>query len=359
MLVTVLMAGGRGTRFWPASRQNNPKQFLPIVGKSTMLQQAYQLVKPLTPPEQTLIITGADLVKKCRAQLPDIPPRNIIGEPEGRNTAPCAALAAFIVRERFGEDAVIQILSADHHFKDKPAYRRILKNGAKLAAKEDILVTFGIVPDRPDVGYGYLEVGATIATIGSTEFSKVNRFAEKPNQATANRYFKSGKYLWNSGNFMWRCDTVLAAFKEHKPEMYNLLNRNIKKILASGGKKVLARVFPKLEAISVDYAIMEKSSNVVTTPVDVGWDDVGSWLVMERHTEADEQGNTASIAHFGVDTKNCIIAGEGGMVATIGLEDMVVVKIDDAVFVAPKERLDEIKTLLTEMGKDDFFKKFL
>lgn len=355
--VALIMAGGRGERFWPKSRQSLPKQFLNIVGQKSMLQQTVERINPLIPTERVFISTGADYFNLVRQQLPDLPPENIIVEPVGRDTAPCIGLATLFVEKRF-PDSVMAVLPADHLILDTQKFLGCLRAAADFARRGDNIVTLGIKPDRPETGYGYIHVGSPEIIGESYSIHRVNAFKEKPDRAVAEAYMSTGEYLWNSGMFVWRLDTIKGLIKEHLPEVHNILG-NIKEALDSNELNlVLEKEFCRMPKISVDYGIMEKADRVYVIPGDFGWDDVGGWLALSRVTGADECGNIVSCTHVGIDTKNCIIDSNGKLVVTIGLEDVVVVNTDDVVFVCHKDKVGDLKQVINHM-KDNNLTSYL
>lgn len=275
--VALIMAGGRGERFWPKSRQSLPKLFLNIVGQRSMLQQTVERINPLIPTERIFISTGADYFNLVSQQLPDLPTENIIVEPVGGDTAPCIGLATLFVEKRF-PDSVMVVLPADHLILDTRKFLGCLRAAADFTRRGDNIVTLGIKPDRPETGYGYIHIGSPEVTEKNYPIHRVNAFKEKPDRASAEAYLSTGEYLWNSGMFIWHLNTIRGLIKKHLPEAHNILS-NIKEALDSNElNSVLEKEFCCMPKISVDYGIMEKADRVYVIPGDFDWGDVGAGL---------------------------------------------------------------------------------
>ncbi len=362
-LVGVLIAGGKGERFWPLSREARPKQLLCILDEAaasdrrtdektavrvrTMIEITVDRIRPLIPPERILIATAANLVAPIRALLPEIPESNLIGEPVGRNTAPCIALAARIAERRWGSDTVLLIKGADYRIGKPEEFRRIVSAAAAFAAAGGRVVTLGITPTRPETGYGYIEREAeAVCEESGIRIYPVERFHEKPDAETAREYSAGRRFYWNSGMFLWRCRTVREDVARYAPEISRRLDTIEDSLDTPGFPSALARVYPDLPSVSIDHAVMEKADHVFVVPADIDWDDVGSWTALERYLPKDASGNVVTIPHVGIDTENCIIAGEGGLAATLGVKDLLIVRCGDVVLVADKSRDQEVKELL-------------
>lgn len=339
----LIMAGGRGERFWPRSRKNLPKQFLSLTddGK-TMIQLTVERMLPIVPMDNIYISTNRDYAQLVAAQLPNLPKENILCEPVGRNTAPCIALGAAHIAKKHG-DALMIVLPSDHLIKYSSMFLSVLKEGCKLAEDHDSLVTIGIAPDYPETGYGYIKFKGD-ACIG-TAF-EVDCFVEKPTLELAKEYLAGDEYLWNSGMFLWKVSTILERFKRLLPDTYEGLMDIQNAIGTSAEKEVLDRIFPTFPSISIDYGIMEKSENIYTIPGTFGWDDVGSWLAIERIKKSNENGNIIAGNVLSISTENCIIEGSDKLIATIGLEGLVIVDTEDAILICDKTKTADIKKVL-------------
>lgn len=346
-LVCAVMAGGSGTRFWPLSRSLRPKQLLALLTSESLLRGTVDRIAPLCSPERTLVITAERLAAATAADLPDVPAANIIAEPMPRNTAPCMALAA-IAAQQLHPDAILALLPADHHVGDPAAFRAALKVATEQAADGHI-VTLGIVPTRPETGYGYIEVGAPAG-----DAFEVRRFVEKPDLATAATYLAGGRHLWNGGIFVLRADVALAAMQAHAPQIHASL-----KPLHGGMagrfdsdefKSALAQNFERCPSISIDYAIAERAMGLRTVRLDAGWSDVGTWasLVAEGHAQGSSfvRGDVLDIENTG-----CVLVSDGPTIAAVGLEDIAIVATGDAVLAMPLSRSQDVRKVVSALQK--------
>jgi mannose-1-phosphate guanylyltransferase len=347
-LYAVILAGGSGTRLWPRSRTEHPKQLLDLVSERTMLQETYDRIAPLVPARNVLVITSWRYVDDVRAQLPYLGEEQIISEPEARGTAPPVALAALLLRER-DPDAITFVLPADHAIQDAATFRKALVGAAELA-KDDFLVTLGILPTSPETGYGYIEAGDALPAANGMEARRVRRFTEKPNLETAQEFIASGRYFWNSGIFIWRGARILKEFGAHLPDML----AGLEKILAGRSDvPVLSSSWLDLPNTTIDYGIMEKAREVAVIPLDAGWSDVGSWASLFELMPRDGANNAVHGAHIGVETRGSLIYSNRRLVATIGLEDMIVIDTGDALLICPKDRAQDVKKIVDELKKRD------
>jgi mannose-1-phosphate guanylyltransferase len=356
----VIMAGGRGERFWPQSREATPKHLLPIVGDKTMLAQTVDRVAGVVPRENVLVLTTQAQLEGCRRACPDLPPDNIVAEPMGRDTAAATGLAMLLVKQR-SPTAAFAMLPADHVIKDTAEYALLLGIAFESAEAADVLVTLGIKPAAPETGFGYIQQAGLWRKIGGRDVMAVKRFVEKPNLETAKGYLASGEYYWNAGMFVWRVPVVEAALQAHAPELYlGLAKLEVAAKLAGGWAAALPDVYPTLKKVSVDYALMEKSTNVVVVPATFDWDDVGAWPAIAKHFTPDGHGNVLR-GHAMVEggTHNIVISTDGHLVGVIGVSDLVVVHTPEATLVCPKDKAQEIKSLLKRLGEDPAKKKFL
>ncbi|VAX15552.1 Mannose-1-phosphate guanylyltransferase [hydrothermal vent metagenome] len=355
MLYTVIMAGGKGTRFWPLSRENMPKQLLKIVGERTMIQATVDRVKPVAPPESIIIITGAAHENEIRKQLSEIPAENIIAEPIGRNTAPCVALSAMIVKQR-DPDGVIAVLPADHVItKPEILQATVAHILEQLKISPDRLATIGIKPSYPETGYGYIKRGAGI----SESIYQVDKFLEKPDAKTAKEYADSGEYYWNSGMFFWRADTLLTLMREYMPELINAMERIERHVGRADFPEIFNEAYPSVPSESIDYGLMEKASadgKVIVAEADPGWSDVGSWRSLCDLETPDKDGNFGKGRFIAVDSKGVFAHNDKRLIAAIGVEDIVIVETDDAVLVCHKDKAQDARRvieLIKEKGYDD------
>jgi mannose-1-phosphate guanylyltransferase len=350
----VILAGGRGERFWPQSREKKPKQLLPLTGGVSMLQETIARIEPLAPPANQWIVTSADLVAPVRRL--GVKSAHLIGEPAGRNTAPAIAVAAAEIA-RLDPEATMIVLPSDHHIADVARFRKALGTAAKLAQKE-YLVTIGIAPDRPETGYGYIERGEILGECDVPCYA-VKSFREKPDRPTAERFVGSGYFFWNGGIFVWRAGVILEQIRALMPDLHRQLAAWQKKGGLAAGKQAFATFYGEVEKISIDYGVMEKAGKVAVVKGDFGWDDLGSWEAIERFHRRDEQGNVAVGEVLAVDSAGNIVVCDKGLAAVLGARDLIVVRSGDAVLVAHRSQAQQIRKLLEEMRKRKPLKKYL
>ncbi|MFO0598418.1 MAG: mannose-1-phosphate guanylyltransferase [Myxococcaceae bacterium] len=350
---TVIMAGGSGTRFWPLSRSNRPKQFLALTGGQSMIAETMKRMSAASTPARTSVVCGqkhAALVKKA---LPKLPKANVVVEPEARNTAPAIALACAHVAHS-NPQGVVVVVPSDQHVADVPAFQRAVEEAVRVARTGSI-VTLGITPTRPDTGYGYIKVGDAL----DGEAKKVAAFAEKPNLETAQGYLAAGNYLWNAGIFVFRVDVMLAAFSQLMPELYAALGP----IRSAWGTKkaqaALKKHFKQMPATSIDYGVAEKASNIAVVPASCGWSDVGSFNALPDVRAKDTQGNVTEGLAFVIDTSGSVVlAQKSRPVAVVGMKDVVVVDAGDAILVLPKDKSQDVRKVV-EALKAKKLAKFL
>ena len=356
----IIMAGGRGERFWPKSRLARPKHLQPIVGDKTMLAQTVERVAALVPQENLIIITNAEQRDVILADLPQLSPDQVVGEPVGRDTAAAVGLATVLVQARDPE-ATYAILPADHVIHDSEAYRRVLDQAFTAAEQTESLVTIGIKPAEPATGYGYIHIGEVRAEVAGRSVYAVQRFVEKPTLDVAKSYLESGEYFWNAGMFIWKASTVDAALKQHTPVLYEGLQKIAQGL--QGGQSVeslMEEVYPSLEKISVDFAIMEKAANVSMVESAFDWDDVGAWPAIERHYAKDDSGNVGKgNVVFEQSANNIVVSEDGHLTAVIGGEDLIVVHTPDATLVCHKDKAQEIKQVVKKLGEGEDFKHLI
>jgi mannose-1-phosphate guanylyltransferase len=354
-LYSVVLCGGRGERFWPKSRRALPKQFITLFGRQSLTQETSTRVLPLCPPERQLFVAPAEFEPVLRRQL-GLSAR-LVFEPTGRNTAPAIGLAAEYLKHE-DPDASMLVLPADHLIEDRSAFLTAVRIGAELAEK-GLLVTFGIRPERPDTGYGYVQLGDRIAGRAWVSAHRVQAFKEKPSPAKARAYVSAGNYVWNSGMFIWRVDAILAAFEKFMPEFHAELEQFGRAVGTRREKAALARLYRGASSISIDYAVMEKADNVACVRGTFDWDDVGSWLALARHARPDHSGNVANGLLVAKGSAGCVVDSDSGIVATLGVKDLVIVRAGDAVLVADKKSLTDIKQLLADIAALPQGKRFL
>lgn len=342
----LIMAGGRGERFWPMSRKNLPKQFLSLTddGK-TMIQLTVERIRPLVDMEDIYIVTNQDYKALVREQLPQIPEENILCEPVGKNTAPCIGLGAIHMQKKYG-DAIMMVLPSDHLIKYNTMFANTLSDASEVAEQGENMVTLGITPDSPETGYGYIKfipdqmVGRAYA---------VDCFVEKPNLETAKEYVASEQYLWNSGMFIWKVSTILNRIQEFLPELFEGLKRIQAAISTEQEEEVLRQEFYGFQSVSIDYGIMEKAHGIYILSGTFGWDDVGSWLAVGRIKTSNEFGNVIGGNVVTVNTKNSIIQGDKKLIAAVGLQDLIVVDTEDALLICGKDSAGDIKKVLENL----------
>lgn len=345
-ITALIMAGGKGERFWPRSRKNNPKQFLCLTGDGrTMIQKTVDRIRTLVDLEDIFIATNRDYKKLVKEQLPDIPEENILCEPIGRNTAPCIGLGAVHVRKKY-EDAVMLVLPSDHLIKFEDMYRTVLEEAIRIAKEGSNLVTLGITPNAPETGYGYIKFNPEVM---EGKAYSVDRFVEKPDAVKAKEYLDSKQYMWNSGMFVWKASTVLNSLEKNLPEIYAGLVKIEAAIGTAEEENVLNSEFEVMPSESIDYGILEKETGIYVVPGDFGWDDVGSWLSIERLKPVNDSGNVVSGNAVTVNVKNCIIEASDKLIATVGIEDLVIVDTDDATLICSKDSTADIKKILADL----------
>jgi len=353
------MAGGSGERFWPLSRLHRPKQMLHLAGDRTMLEISAALIAPLTGRENVFIATGAEQAPLVRKALPGFPPANILCEPVGRDTAPCLALALAALT-RHGADPTMAVLTADHCIAPSERFRADCRAAFEQAESEDVLVTFGVKPSRPETGFGYIELGEKLARRGGSDIFAVRRFQEKPNLRRAKAFLKAGNFLWNSGMFVWRCSVLRRAMLDHAPHLARASEAMAAALGRRDEARRLKRIFEALPKSSIDFAVMEHARNVRCVRARFDWDDVGTWTALARLHPPDSHGNVVLGNAVTLDTAGTIVySGQGRpnekapLVATLGVADLVIVVSGDAVLVCHRDQAQRIKELLRRV-RDSF-----
>lgn len=355
--VVIIMAGGKGERFWPMSRTNMPKQFLALTDSNlTMIQLTVKRVEPLVDIDDIYVVTNEKYKDMMYEQLPQIKKENILFEPIGKNTAPCIGFATTVIKKKY-EDANVIVLASDHIVKNETLYLSNLELAIKYANMGNI-VTLGIVPSHIETGYGYIKFNERISN--SDMVYIVDKFVEKPNYEKAKDYCNSGKYLWNSGMFVWKNSVIYNSFKKYMPELYKNLEKIYNAIGTTDYDKVLREEYEKMPSESIDYGIMEKTDNIYVIPSNFGWDDVGSWLSVERLRNCDIDGNIIEGNIVPYDSKNNIIINNSNnrIISTVGVENMIIINTDDVSLIMNKDNTQDIKKMLLKL-KDTNNSKFL
>jgi mannose-1-phosphate guanylyltransferase len=355
MLHVIIMAGGSGTRFWPASRRNRPKQLLSLATDTPLLRMTFERVAPLVPAERVWVVTTAKTANTTRELLPELPTQNTLAEPVGRNTAACAGFAAHAVL-RHDQHATCVVLPADHIIGEESRFRSALLAGAELVSREGGLLTFGIRPTTPETGYGYLELGPEHGSQDDWKIHQLARFVEKPNVECARDYLASGKFMWNSGMFVWQAQEILDEIRRQLPELASGLDRLAKALPTHNADEILAEVYPTLYATSVDFGVMEGAQRCWVMPVDYPWSDIGSWSSLANALANDPAGNAVRGRVLAADATDNVLVSTGPVLSVAGVDGMVVVATPDATMVVPKADAQRVKDLVDALrarGWDD------
>lgn len=353
------MAGGSGTRFWPASRHDQPKQLLQLVGDNTMLQATADRLHGLVSPEHTLVMTSQNLVQAVIEQLPEIPPEQVVGEPLKRDTAACIALAASII-VRADPAAMMLVLPADHVISTNLQFHDCIRNAVQLVEQSpQRIVTFGIRPNYPAETFGYVQRGEPLLDNLMSAVYRVASFREKPNRQTAEKYLQSADYYWNSGIFLWRADTILSALRRFEPDMMQHIDAISSAVGTPGFQVTLRREFEQIHGRSIDYAVMERYPDVAVIEASFRWDDVGSWQAIGRLTTPDEQGNCVRGKYLPIQSQRMIVYGDDDhLLVTIGMQDMIVVHTQDATLIAPTSEEEQVREVVKQLQSKNW-KEFL
>ncbi|ARV58361.1 mannose-1-phosphate guanylyltransferase [Nostocales cyanobacterium HT-58-2] len=350
-LFPVILAGGKGERFWPLSRQNRPKQFLNLDGSNRSLLQATadRLLKLAGGWENLWVITSSQIAQGVREQLPELPSDNLLVELQGRDTAAAVAWASLEIKKRYGEDAIIGFFPADHWIADQEAFARTINAATDLATNQAAIVTLGIKPTFPSTGYGYIEQGEKIGSFNELPAYHVNRFTEKPDRQTAENFLSTGRFSWNSGMFIFQAGIVLKELHRHSPEIIEPI------------EKYGSNIYPELPKKSIDYALMEKTDIAYVLPADFGWDDLGDWNAIERLLKKEDTANVELATHVGLDTQGAIVysSNDDDVIVTVGLEDVVIVRDRNVTLIVKKDRTQEIKQVLKTLQSDPRFTHLL
>lgn len=337
-LCALIMAGGKGTRFWPLSTEEKPKQFLNLVGKKTMIQMTIDRILPIIPIDRIFVCTGKNYVNLLKEQIPNLPDKNIIVEPEGRNTAPCIALSALIIK-RYYKDSTMVVLPADHLINDENRFRQLLILGNEFIEDNfNGIVTLGMKPDRPEIGYGYIQFGEEV----ELGIKKVNRFVEKPNLQLAKQYLDEGTYLWNGGMFLWKTEHILEEIKKYLPNTYESLH-NLDKINEEEIQEYIDKNYSKTSSISIDYGILEKSEKIFVIPSEIGWDDIGTWKSVERYRDKDINNNILSDGVRVIESQSNMVVNSEKNIVMVGVEDILAIETEDTIYIVNKNYMDNLR----------------
>lgn len=337
----VILAGGSGTRFWPMSRQARPKQLLSLGGEGSLLEETLARLEPLVPVQSVWVCTTEALADEVRRQLPQIPAEQILEEPLGRNTAAAIGWSISQMPPSLQHEASA-VLPADHHVTDPQAFRSVLEKASRISEERQIIMTLGVKPTRAETGYGYLELGEAVDK--NSDLRPVVRFREKPDQETARQFLDSGNYLWNAGIFVFPGTVLLDRMSACQPEIATGLEE------ISRHPERLAELYEKLPAISIDHGVMEQLDDLGTLPLDCGWSDLGSWEALWEQLDKDEFANTSRGSVISIDSTGSLLVADEGVVAVLGIKDLVVVKTGDAVLVVPRERSQEVRRIVSELA---------
>ncbi len=344
MLCALIMAGGKGTRFWPLSTEEKPKQFLNLIGKDSMIQMTVNRIKPIIPMERIFVCTGERYVDLVKEQLPELPDSNIIVEPEGRNTAPCIALSAFVIK-RYFKNANMVVLPSDHLIKDEDEFRNVIESANEFVNNNDeAIITLGMEPSRAETGYGYIRYGEENQDVNNHKVIKVDAFVEKPNKEKAKEYLKEGNYLWNGGMFLWSVDNILDQINKYSNDTYKALER-LEEVSEESMQSFINNNYEHTEAISIDYAVLEKSEDIYVIPSNFGWDDVGSWEALDRYIDKDEAGNVLVGSAKVVESESNLVISSTHDIVVEGLKDIYVIENDGKILVGHKSNVANVKKL--------------
>jgi len=352
MNYAVIMAGGIGSRFWPASRKEQPKQFLDVFGNGTLIQNTVARLQGLIPPERCLVVTHERYVEQTQKQLPAVPEENILTEPISRNTAPCITYAAAVLADR-DEEATMVVLPADHVINNVQEFHRTLDVALTAAQEPGRLVTIGIEPSHPATGYGYIQYDSEEASKGGLSAHPVRTFAEKPDASTAERFIDSGDFLWNSGMFIWRADTILGQVEEHLPDTHDAF-APVREAGDEIDRDALRTAFQKSPRISIDYGVMEQAESVYVVPGSFDWNDVGDWRAVYDLSDKDEHGNVIEGDVIMQDSSRCYVQAGERLVVLVGIHDAVVVDTDDAVLVCDRDTAQQVKQVVEYLHAHQF-----
>jgi len=352
MLYAVIMAGGMGKRFWPESRASRPKQLLSLGRRRPMVEETLDRIAPLIPPERILVLTNAEYLEVVRQLLSEVPEENIIGEPASRDTAACIGLAAALLVKR-DAGAVMAVMPSDHLIDPQELFCQSLEAASECVSRHpEMLVTFGIEPTMPATGYGYIQRGDEVFQSPGVTFFRARKFHEKPRLDVAEGFLEEGGYLWNAGIFVWRAAAILEQIERFLPKLHVKLGMLAEKAGDVGFDEYLAEIYPTLPKISIDFGVMEKAEHCAVAAVSYRWDDLGSWRALGRHLEADGEGNRVRGGFVGHEASDLIVSARGGIVAAIGVKDLIIVHTPDATLVCRKEDAEKVKAIVERLDDE-------
>ena len=355
-MYVVIMAGGPGTRLWPMSRQEKPKLFFNLISEHSLIQDTIDRFLRITPKEKIFISTNKKYIPLSKKQVKSIPFANIVGEPAHRDTSSCIGLMTILINH-YHPNAVIGIFPSDHYIEKEDKFLKIVQSAEKLVSRENKTVILGIKPTYPAIEYGYINISKELKSISGHKVYQVNRFVEKPDTKTAQKYIKTGKYFWNAGMFFYPAKKMIQAFKKYMPESYKYLMKIQDKLGTKDENKAIEAYYPKLEKISIDYGIIEKLDDLLMIPADIGWNDIGNWSSLKDVISSDIEANVTRGNHIGVDTSGSLIYASKKPIATFGVKDMIVVDTDDIILICPKNKAADIKKMtnfLKDQNKSEY-----
>lgn len=342
MLCALIMAGGKGTRFWPLSTEEKPKQFLNLIGEDTMIQMTINRIKPIIPIERIFVCTGTKYVNLVKEQIPELSMKNIIIEPEGRNTAPCIALSAFVIK-RYYKDANMIVLPSDHLINNEEEFRRIVKGADEfLESNQEAIITLGMKTNRPETGYGYIKYSNKLEENNEFNIFKIERFIEKPDEGKAKKYFQDDSYLWNGGMFLWRASNIINEMKKHSVKTYEAIHE-VEFVEEKFLQELINDKYHETEDISIDYAVLEKSNNVYVIPSEIGWDDIGTWKSVERYKEKDINNNIIDGNARVIESRSNIAINNGKRIVMIGIDAIMTLETEDSIYIVNKKYIDKLR----------------
>jgi len=357
MIAAVIMAGGRGERFWPKSRKKSPKQLLDVFTGHSLIEDSLSHISGVIGLNDTYIITNKVIANKIKVILPSLPNENIIAEPMQRNTAAAIGIMAVYLRKKYGNPTIL-VLTADHLIPDHESFQCHASVAIKMAEKYQSLVTFGISPTYPETGFGYIKRGTVIEETNGISTFKIDCFEEKPAKEKAIQFVNSGDYYWNSGMFCWTSESILNAFERYTPELYQQLLVIEKTVDTPQFASTLKKIYPELPSIPIDKAIMEKADNALVVKSTFPWHDIGSWITLDLIQKKDESGNILSGPTAAIDTHNSIIISDKQLVATVGVDNLIIVTTKDAIMICPKDKAQDIKKIVQYLDSSKTLKKY-
>ena len=358
MLVAVIMAGGRGERFWPKSRRSNPKQLLDIFTGTPLIVETVNRVAPKIPLKNIYVITDQAIAQRIHTIIPNLKKENVIAEPMGKNTAAAVGVMSAYLKKKYGNPTQL-VLSADHLIPDKRLFMKHVHAAVEIAEKEKALVTFGIKPTYPETGYGYVKAGKLIRKIGSIPVYRLDTFLEKPDLKKAKRFIQNLKFSWNSGMFCWTTNAILSAIEEYMPSLNKSLHQIAPAMEQGQWPWILNKIYPSFDSIPIDKGVMEKVKNAAVVQSSFDWCDIGSWVTMDKIKKRDKSGNVQSGDIIAIDTQNCVMVSEKPLIATVGISDLIIVATGDVILVCPKEKAQEVKKIVQYLEKEPSKKKYL